>query len=384
MNVTVQPELLVWARERASLSQVALAHKVGSPNKPAPIEVWESTGELPLNKLELVAKKTYVPIGYLFLERPPNEDLPIPDYRTMDGSLVERPSPALIDTLYACIQRQDWYRQYLADIEVNDLDFAGKYSIDSDPISLAEEIRSFVGWNTEERSAESQMNLVVGRFANLVEKTGVLVMRNGVVGNNTHRPLNPNEFRGFTLYDPVAPLIFVNAADAAVAQLFTIAHELVHIWIGQSGLVDVSLTSTRPIEQFCNRVAAEILVPGQEIASEWQGFDSNGRELQRLCRKFRVSRYVLLIKALDAGLIDKDRFETAYRTEQDRLVETGPGSKGGNYYYTQRSRLGRTFARAVILSAKTGRTLMRDAYELLGVKKYDTFVRLANVMEVPF
>jgi Zn-dependent peptidase ImmA (M78 family) len=219
-------------------------------------------------------------------------------------------------------------------------------------------------------------------LAAAIERVGILVMRNGVVGNNTHRPLNPQEFRGFALYDPIAPLIFVNAADATVAQQFTLAHELAHIWLAQSALVDVDIFTNKPLEQFCNQVAAEVLVPIVELQSEWRGLD--GEELQRLSRRFRVSRFVLLIRAFEGGLISRETLNMHYRAERERPLHANSQTGGGNFYFTQRSRLGRPFGQAVIRSAQAGQTLMRDAYELLGVKKHDTFLRLAEVMEVGF
>lgn len=382
MNVTVRPELLAWARERASLSLPELAQRVGSAARPAPVEEWERTGELPLKKLEILAAKTHVPLGYLFLKAPPEEPAPLPDFRTIQGGGVKRLSPELIDTIYACVRRQEWYREYLADLGVENLAFLGRFNAESDPVAVAADIRNVIGWTPEERAAEPQLQLVIGRFAAAIEQGGVLVMRNGVVGNNTHRPLDPNEFRGFALYDPLAPLIFVNAADAAVAQLFTLAHELAHIWVGQSALDDLTIVTTQPLERFCNQVAAEVLVPLTEFTQEWRGIDGGGEELQRLSRQFRVSRFVLLIRAFEAGLIDRDTLEAHYQTELNRPFRANTDSSGGNFYFTQRSRLGRRFAQAVIRSALTGQTLMRDAYELLGVKKHDTFVKLAETMEV--
>lgn len=382
MNVTVRPELLEWARERASLSLAELARMVGSTANPAPVEEWEKTGELPLKKLEVLAAKTHVPLGYMFLSEPPEEAIPLPDFRTIDEGGVKRPSPELIDTIYTCMRRQEWYREYLEDAGAEHLRFLGRFSPESDPVEVATDIRAVIGWTAEERAAEPQLQLVVGRFAAAIERAGILVMRNGVVGNNTHRALNPEEFRGFALYDQLAPLIFVNAADAAVAQLFTLAHELAHIWVGQSALDDLMIVTDQPLERFCNRVAAEVLVPMDEFSREWNGLDEGGEELNRLSRQFRVSRYVLLIRAFEAGLINREAFETHYLAERDRPFRANTDSSGGSFYFTQRSRLGRRFAQAVIRSARTGQTLMRDAYELLGVKKHETFVKLAETMEV--
>jgi Zn-dependent peptidase ImmA (M78 family) len=381
MTVTVEPRLLDWARERASLTSVQLARKIGV-SRIERLEEWLRTGEMPLKKLEAFAEKTHVPLGYLFLEEPPEEPLPAPDYRTVKREGLENPSPDLIDTLYACARRQAWYHEYLEDIGVEVRAAAGRFTPDSDPDEVAADIRETIRWTPEARGAEPNLDLVIGRFASAVEEAGVLVMRSGIVGNNTHRPLNPKEFRGFALYDLLAPLIFANAADAKVAQMFTLAHELAHVWVGRSALNDVSITTDNALERFCNRVAAEVLVPADEFGTEWSGLDNGGPELQRLSHHFRVSRYVILIRAKESGLINQAEYLEREEVERNREFRAPSESSGGNFYYTQRSRLGRNFARAVLVSAGSGKTLMRDAYDLLGIKKHETFVRLAEAMGV--
>lgn len=381
MTVTVEPRLLNWARERASLTPVELARRIGVKRVDR-VQEWLSTGVLPLRKLEAIAAKTHVPLGYLFLEEPPEEPLPVPDYRTVRGEGIQRASPELIDTLYACAQRQAWFREYLEDIGAEGPTFIGRFALDSDPNKVAADIRAEIGWTPEARAEEQNLELVIGRFAAAIEEAGVLVMRNGVVGNNTHRRLDPNEFRGFAMFDPLAPLVFVNAADAKVAQMFTLAHELAHIWIGRSALDDVRITTINVQERFSNQVAAEVLVPADEFASHWNGLDDAGQELQRLSRRFRVSRFVILIRARESGFISEAEYLEREETERSREFRPPSDGGGGNFYFTQRSRLGRRFARAVLTSARAGKTLMRDAYELLGIKKHDTFVRLAEAMEV--
>lgn len=382
MIVQVEPGLLHWARERASLSPVELARKIGV-SRVDRVEGWLETGELPLKKLEAIAEKTHVPLGYLFLEQPPEEHFPVPDYRTLAGDVPRKASPELIDTLHTCSQRQTWYREYLQEMGVEGPEFLGRYTLQSSPNDVAANIRENIGWTAHTRVAEPNLELVIGRFATAIEAVGILVMRNGVVGNNTHRTLDPTEFRGFAMSDELAPLIFVNAADAKVAQMFTLAHELAHIWIGQSALVDVRINTNKPLERFCNLVAAEVLVPIEEFVTDWRGLDRDGLELQRLSRKFRVSRFVILIRARESGLISQDEYDSNEEAERNREFRpTGESSGGGNFYFTQRSRLGRRFTTAVINSAKVGNTLMRDAYDLLGVKKQETYIKLAEAMEV--
>lgn len=382
ITVNVEPKLLEWAMERASLAPRDLAKRIGTADE-SRLQEWLRSGELPLKKLEAIAEKTHVPLGYLFLQEPPEENLPIPDFRAIGNERVSKASPELIDTLYVCCQRQAWYREYLDDSGVDGPSFLGRFSADDDPNEVAADIRNRVGWTEQIRGAEPSLELVLGKFAAAIEEVGILVMRNGVVGNNTHRPLNPSEFRGFAMFDSVAPLIFVNAADAKVAQMFTLAHELAHIWVGQSALDDVRIDTTRPLERFCNRVAAEVLVPAEEFSREWRGLDEEGDELQRLSRRFRVSRFVILIRARESGAISSAEYVAREASERNREFRpSGESSRGGNFYLTQRSRLGQTFTRAVLSSARVGKTLMRDAYDLLGIKKHETYVKLAEAMGV--
>jgi len=215
-------------------------------------------------------------------------------------------------------------------------------------------------------------------------------MINGIVGNNTSRKLDPQEFRGFAIADEYAPLIFVNNADTKAAQIFTIAHEIAHLWLGASG---ISLVRARDlperyapdadIERWCNSVAAEILVPLTMLGE--MPLEGDLDTLKRLVAKtFRVSTLVALRRIKDIGRIDYDTFSAAYEGELEYLKSISPQtSSGGNFYNSMNARVDPQFARAVIGSAFEGSTLMGEALNLLGVKSTEVLRKEARHIGMP-
>ena len=202
-------------------------------------------------------------MGFFFLPSPPDEQVPIPDLRTVGDRGVRRPSPDLLDTIYQCQQRQEWYRDYVRGIGLDPVAHVGSLSTATPVDEAASAVTAAMSFSVERRG--SNWSEAFGYLRDQAEDNGVLVMVSGVVGSNTRRKLDPAEFRGFALSDPLTPLVFVNGADTKAAQIFTLAHELAHIWLGQSALsdADLSVQATDNVERWCNRVAAEVLVPSE-------------------------------------------------------------------------------------------------------------------------
>jgi transcriptional regulator with XRE-family HTH domain len=201
MRVEVKKELLSWARERAGFDLAALAKRF--PQLPA----WERGDARPtLKQLEKFAKATYAPIGFLFLPEPPVEQVPIPDFRTIGNRHVERPSPDLLDTLYICRQRQEWYRDFARSEREHPLPFVGSVTVTANVEAAAARIRTALGFDVEERRRTPTWTDALRRFLGQADAAGVLVMVSGVVGNNNRRKLDPDEFRGFALADDRASL----------------------------------------------------------------------------------------------------------------------------------------------------------------------------------
>lgn len=377
MRIDVKPAMLRWARERAGLEIDALARRFPK------LADWEREVIRPtLKQLEDFAKATHVPIGYLFLSEPPVERVPIPDFRTVKNYRIDRPSPDLLETIYICQQRQDWYRNYLMSIKEEPLGFIGSVTVESEIVETATIIRRALHFEIDERRQCPTWAEALGRFIDQAEELGVLVMVNGVVGSNTHRKLNPDEFRGFAIADELAPLIFINGADTKSAQMFTLAHELVHLWLGQSALSNVDPTSspTHRIENWCNQVAAELLVPLTIIQEQIRPHEELRTSLDRLAKYFKVSTLVVLRRIYDAGGLSRKAFWQAYEQELNYLIEiqTRRQQKGGNFYSTLNVRVGKRFAKALVVSTLEGQTLHRDAFRLLGFSKFSAFRELAH------
>ena len=318
-RIQVAPGILRWIRERAGLTPADLEGKFPEYAK------WEA-GELKptFKKLEKLARVTHAPIGYFFLSDPLEETVSVPDFRTVVSERAGRLTVNLLDTIYLCQRRQNWFREFARMRGDPPLDFVASVSLASDKVRTAGAMRKTLGFNLEERRQfGSGRDEVLRRFKRSAESLGVLVMTSKVVGNNNNRQLDLEEFRGFALVDRFAPLVFINGYDSKAAQMFTLAHELAHIWLGESAISDVGLRSdpAHRVEVWCNQVAAELLVPFDSISREFSGTADLSREVQRLSRSYRVSTLVILRRLFDAGKINRVRFSEFYRDQVDSFRE---------------------------------------------------------------
>ena len=363
-KVPISKPILQWAMDRSGLTVEDLERTFRK------FRWWFEGAEQPtMKQLERLARKTKTPLGYFFLVEPPDEILPIPHYRTVANTRPRRPSPDLIETVQAMQQRQAWLREYLIEEREEPLAFVGSVRLNQDYFLVADNIRRTLGlgdgWGAQHDNWESALRSLQGAL----EETGILVVINGVVGNNPYRKLDVAEFRGFVLTDEYAPLIFVNGADFKSAQMFTLIHELVHIWYGHSAVIDLQALEPAQdaIEQACNAVAAQVLVPANELRRIWNSIKNTTNRFGKVAKLFKVSALMAARRALDLDLIDKTDFFAFYeltRKKEYKKQEDG----GGDFYNLQSQRIGRRFARIVIQAAREGRLLYNDAYRLTGLR----------------
>lgn len=363
-RINIDANMLTWAITRAG-------HDISDFTTANPrIQNWIDGTKLPtVKQLEDFSKKVYLPFGFLFLPEPPTEELPIPYFRSQETEPGDV-SINVYDTIQLILQRQSWLSEYLRDIGFSNLSFIGSHKDSTDHIEIANSIRQHLGLSENWASAHNSWQEALNHLSEVVEDTGIITVFNGVVDNNPHRPISVDECRGFVLVDEYAPFMFINNADSKSAQMFTLAHELAHIWIGKSAGFDFRKLqpANDPNEILCDKVAAELLVPENRFNSFW----NVNKNYRNAARYFKVSEIVIARRALDLNKITKKQFFEFYEDYIQRDFAKKGKSKGGDFYATARKRVSVTFAAHIENAVKSGQLLYRDAYKLTSMKG-DTF-----------
>jgi len=365
----VNPVMLRWALVRAPVGAAEVAKSFKKSE--STIEKWFSGEAAPtFRQAQQLANQLRVPFGYLFLEEPPEEKIPLPDFRRHPAS--NDLSLDLRDVIADVLRKQDWYRDHRAERGEDPIEFVGRFTLSSDIKLVADDIRVTLEFETEVRP-ESPADSFLRAFVAQVEAAGVLVMRNGVVRQATNRALQVDEFRGFSVSDPMAPVIFVNNADSNAAQAFTLAHELAHIWIGRGGISDADVTisgeGSGDIEAYCNEVAGELLLPWVALSERWQQRRTPFEDwTSQVGREFHVSTVMVARQLWQHGAISREQFFEFYDREKQNWTSKQAAGSGGNYYLTTPIRNSRRLTESVLESVEASETSIREASRLLGVK----------------
>ena len=372
-TVAVSQDILLWALDRSgrTVEDVQLTFPK--------LHDWIAGVKQPtLRQLERFAKTMHTPLGFLFLAQPPEERLPIPHFRTAARERPGQPSPELLDTIHSMQLRQAWMRDEAKDQGQEPLQFVGSSHAGDEPVAVAQEMRRILGFSENWAGRERTWTDALQRLREAIEQASILVVVNGVVGNNTHRKLNTDEFRGFVLVDEYAPLVFVNNADSKAAQMFTLAHELVHVFFGSSAAFDLRqlMPAQDRMEQACNRVAAEFLVPESQLRQAWPTVEGERKPFQAVARRFKVSEIVAARRALDLGMVSKAtflEFYQDYRADERHKAKDVP--RGGDFYANQKARVGNRFGAAVVRAVGEGRLGYSEAYRMTGLygKTFEQF-----------
>lgn len=373
-HVAVTQSVLAWALQRADRSYEETVKKFPK------LGDWMSGDALPsLRELEKFASFTHVSLGALIMPEPPDEALPIADMRTRGSKVIERPSGNLLDTIDRYQQFQDWYHDYAREQGAQKLPFLGSVSTQDNPHMVAHRVRELLLLDQITATTPEQWRRDIVKA---LEEVGVLVMMSGIVGNNTHRPLSTDEFRGFCLYDVLAPLIFVNlAGESYGAQNFTLVHEFAHLLAGHSALSggDHLLGGTSE-EAWCNRVAALALLPDDALAA----FDAaqSLQDYRVAARRFGVSAEVALHRLHGVQRIGDEHYHELLEAVRADYGDEKRRTGGGNYYNTLTTRLGRPLATAIITSTLEGRMGFTEGFRMIGSHKREVFDELARRLQV--
>ncbi len=371
----ISPNVLRWARVRSQLSREETATKAGV--KLEQLTLWESENgdsRPTFRQAQKLANLLRVPFGYLFLSSPPNEIPALPDLRTVTDAKLNSFSADFLELLNDVLLKQQWYQEYLKEEGSEEIAFIGKFEIRNSHNQIAEDICRQLEINDDLRREGRNWEGFLRTLINRVQQLQILVLRSGIVKNSTNRKLLVSEFRGFAISSAYAPLIFLNGNDAKAAQIFTLIHELAHLWIGKSGisnqdLSDRSLSHNQQIERLCNKVAAEVLVPASSLNVEWKNNRTVDDNVYHLVRRYRVSSLVILKSALDLQKITWRQYIRCYNSEREEyLSRERKQQSGGDFHVTLESRNSPQIIRAVVSSAFEGRLLYRDAARLLSVK----------------
>jgi Zn-dependent peptidase ImmA (M78 family)/transcriptional regulator with XRE-family HTH domain len=369
----INGEIVAWARKRAGVSTDQLANdlKVNVIN----VAAWEKGSQKPsFSKAGDLAKRLRIPFGYLFLSTAPSDEVPLPDLRTETGQRPDHPSLELAEIVQNTLLKQQWYSDYEREGSGTNLKFVGTARIGASIAETANGMRKWLGLNQQMRDRCNSWEKFKTEFIRNVEELGILVMRSGVSTNNL-RPLSVREFRGFAIVDSVAPLVFINARDAKSAQTFTLAHELVHIWLGESGVSNPnpqnrSTDELNVIEKFCNRVATELLVPAVAISQMWDKKKHLDQNIRKLVQIYRVSRYVVARQAYELDVIAKDEY-LEYLEHYKSLwkpKDHDDSDSSGNFYNTFTARNSRTLLLGIFRAIGEHRLSYLDASRLLNIK----------------
>jgi Zn-dependent peptidase ImmA (M78 family) len=333
---------------------------------------WRSGEKEPtFAKIEDISAKIHIPLGYFFLNEPPKEILPILEYRTIDSETVEKPSRDLVDTIHSMENIQDWMHDYLIEIGRSKLGFIGSARNDKSIQEIVARIRDGINLKMDWQRDIPYNKEAFQFLRKLFENMGILVMTNGVVGQNNYRHLDINEFRAFTLIDDYAPLLFINGNDTKGGKAFSLLHEAAHVWLGVNNFYNDTIgnkTQNNQIEATCNAVAAELLIPTDFFIKKWAVLKSSGRDnrgvIMSTANYFKCGEIVVARKALDNKYISQTEYDNVVSDVMKHYYSSRKNKSGGDYYKTNASRFGSAFILALDNSVREGKTSYMDAYRL--------------------
>lgn len=380
LKANITPKVIKWARKSCHYSLDEAAHKIGRSS--IELEAWEAGESKPSMAQARKASEVYKrPLAVFFLPHPPKDFSTLRDFRKLPADIPREYNPNLVFLIRLTQERQSWLSDYLRDEGFSPVKFIGSASVKANSTTLASQIRNALGINQDEIRRCRRRGDVLRLWVEATENMGVFVFQSG---NMQYEKIAIEEARGFALTEQYAPFVFLNYQDAKVAQIFTLAHELAHLWINEPGVSNLALRGRTlkgadEIEVFCNSVAAEVILPQPEFSEYWGDLNHSDILEDRIDNSsmyFKVSKQVIAIRLLKQGIIPQNKYielaEQFYREwleykkkEKQRIAES---KSIPHPYRTRLINNGRAFSRVVLSAFQGGRLSGRDMSHLLGIK----------------
>ncbi len=377
----ITPNVLKWARESARMSEEIASAKVSvSVDK---LKEWEEGISQPsIRQAEILAKAYRRPFALLFLPEVPKDFQPLQDFRQKGSKELGTASVFIIREIQ---QKQAWIRDVFEENGEEKLSFVGKYTIDDNPEIVAKDILNTLDINPEAYSTENPIK----EWIDKAESKGIFISRTSFI--HSRLTLDSDEIQGFAIADAYTPFVFINSDDWNAPQLFTLVHELAHIWIAQSGVSNdiefdiINRDNKNPIEIFCNNVAANALMPSQIFSNLDISIYKSFNRIFNTSKSFGISSFALLVRALTLNIISFDRYialkneaDIAFKKflEREREKELKNNTTGGpNAYLLMLNKNSRLFTQIVIDAFRGGHIEPTQASSLLNapVNKFSSF-----------
>jgi Zn-dependent peptidase ImmA (M78 family)/transcriptional regulator with XRE-family HTH domain len=367
--VAVQPKVLRWARSRAGYSVEDIAKQL--KRDPAEIRAWETGESAPTYaQLEKLAYDLYKrPLALFFLPEPPQEVDVKQEFRTLPNAEIDQLLP---NTRYLLRLGQAFQLSLKELTEgMNPSDhkiFKDIKLTDAAHIpAVAQRVREYLAIDIDTQVAWGSTDEALKAWRNAVEVAGVYVFK---------QSFKQKTISGFCLIDPEFPIIVINNGTTKTRQIFTLFHELAHLFVGVNSIskVDDSYINELPsqekrIEQLCNALAADILVPPKDFRTQLENLQTlDDDSIQALANRYRVSREVILRLSLDSGNISPSEYSARVSQWASDNGVPSKSSSGGSYYATQATYLGDNYLKLVFGKYYQGKIDIDQVAEYLGIK----------------
>ena len=389
----VNPEILIWARETAGLTPEEAAKKLGlndsahssATKKLAALESGEKEPTRP--QVVKMADQYRRPLLTFYLSNPPRKEDRGADFRassihgsdhgSAEGSAAE---DALLDALIRNVQaRQSMVRSVLEEEEeeAEPLAFVGSHRIEDGLATVLTSLKKLLDVGPQAYRNEPNPSAAFALLRRSAENAGIFVLIKGDLGNY-RTAMDTKIFRGFSIADDIAPFVVINHQDARPAWSFTLLHELVHLLLGQTGVGSERVDNEN--ERFCDAVAGEFLLPGDELIGLALPGNRDLKEVSDRIGAFaeerNLSRTMTALRAYKLDIIDQRTFEAlrdqygqewlSARARSRAQARTGEG--GPNFYVVLRHRLGNRIADIVRRNMAANALSTSKAAIILGVK----------------